>query len=203
MAGAVALGSLVPGSVVLGSVAPEVGEVEEDLEAEALGAPEDESSVPAPPSSGWHAVITRAAEAAAMVINTLLRMPFLYCMISPDADRRGSRPSPPPVPNETQPPHSRFTRLATCDTPVTGSGRNHRVRPAFRTMRQPSPLSLAMWAARLGRDQQRGVQPDGTTTGPYAAWQVVGLVLTLLAPVYWAASRRCTAGAVITSAKRD
>ncbi|MGW3628923.1 hypothetical protein ACWD7F_01950 [Streptomyces sp. NPDC005122] len=58
-------------------------------------------------------------------------------------------------------------------------------------------VSLAAWAAWLGWDQHRDVQPDGTTTGPYAAWQVIGLVLTLLAPVYWAASRRYVAGAVL------
>ncbi|WP_105975146.1 hypothetical protein [Streptomyces geranii] len=51
-------------------------------------------------------------------------------------------------------------------------------------------VSSAMWAAWLGWDQQRDVHADGSTTGPYAAWQVIGLVLTLLAPVYWAASRR-------------
>jgi uncharacterized membrane protein (DUF4010 family) len=58
-------------------------------------------------------------------------------------------------------------------------------------------VSLAVWAAWLGWDQHRDVQPDGTTTGPYEAWQVMGLVLTLLAPVYWAASRRYIAGAVL------
>ncbi|MEU2585658.1 hypothetical protein ABZ612_22420 [Streptomyces avermitilis] len=58
-------------------------------------------------------------------------------------------------------------------------------------------VSLAVWAAWLGWDQHRDVQPDGTTTGPYEAWQVIGLVLTLLAPVYWAASRRYIAGAVL------
>lgn len=58
-------------------------------------------------------------------------------------------------------------------------------------------LTLAVWAAWLGWDQHRDVQPDGTATGPYAAWQVIGLVLTLLAPVYWAASRRYIAGAVL------
>ncbi|MEU0787597.1 hypothetical protein ABZ341_39405 [Streptomyces sp. NPDC006173] len=57
-------------------------------------------------------------------------------------------------------------------------------------------LSLALWAAWLGWDQHRDVQPDGSTTGPYEAWQVIGLGLTLLAPVYWAASRSYTAGAV-------
>lgn len=41
------------------------------------------------------------------------------------------------------------------------------------------------------------MQPDGSETGPYEAWQVIGLVLTLLAPVYWAASRRHIADAVI------
>ncbi|MFJ5267615.1 hypothetical protein [Streptomyces sp. NPDC088358] len=58
-------------------------------------------------------------------------------------------------------------------------------------------VSLAAWAAWLGWDQHRDVHPDGTTTGPYEAWQVIGLVLTLLAPVYWAASRRYIAGAVL------
>ncbi|MFG2792444.1 hypothetical protein [Streptomyces sp. NPDC048419] len=58
-------------------------------------------------------------------------------------------------------------------------------------------VSLAGWAAWLGWDQHRDVQPDGTITGPYEAWQVIGLVLTLLAPVYWAASRRYIAGAVL------
>lgn len=58
-------------------------------------------------------------------------------------------------------------------------------------------VSLAVWAAWLGWDQHRDVQPDGTTTGPYQAWQVIGLLLTLLAAVYWAASRRYIAGAVI------
>jgi uncharacterized membrane protein (DUF4010 family) len=58
-------------------------------------------------------------------------------------------------------------------------------------------VAIAVWAAWLGWDQHRDVQPDGTTTGPYEAWQVIGLVLTLLAPVYWAASRRYVAGAVL------
>ncbi|MFD5797790.1 hypothetical protein ACFWIO_30530 [Streptomyces diastatochromogenes] len=58
-------------------------------------------------------------------------------------------------------------------------------------------VSLALWAAWLGWDQQRDVHPDGSTTGPYEAWQVIGLVLTLLAPVCWAALRRYNAGAVL------
>ncbi|MFG2477498.1 hypothetical protein [Streptomyces fagopyri] len=58
-------------------------------------------------------------------------------------------------------------------------------------------VSLAMWASWLGWDQHRDVRPDGTTTGPYEAWQVIGLVLTVLAPVFWAASRRHIAGAVL------
>ncbi|MER5894644.1 hypothetical protein [Streptomyces sp. NPDC001876] len=58
-------------------------------------------------------------------------------------------------------------------------------------------MTLAVWAAWLGWDQHRDVQPDGSETGPYEAWQVIGLVLTLLAPVYWAASRRYLAGAVL------
>ncbi|MFD8414699.1 hypothetical protein ACFV2Q_23570 [Streptomyces sp. NPDC059650] len=38
---------------------------------------------------------------------------------------------------------------------------------------------------------------DGSVSGPYAAWQVIGLVLTLLVPVCWAASRRHVAAAVL------
>ncbi|GGZ11355.1 hypothetical protein [Streptomyces poonensis] len=57
-------------------------------------------------------------------------------------------------------------------------------------------VTLAAWAAWLGWDQHRDVHSDGTTTGPYEAWQVIGLVLTLLAPLYWAVSRRYVAGAV-------
>ncbi|MFF6815199.1 hypothetical protein ACFZAG_35740 [Streptomyces sp. NPDC012403] len=58
-------------------------------------------------------------------------------------------------------------------------------------------VTPAVWAAWLGWDQHRDVQPDGSETGPYEAWQVLGLVLTLVAPVYWAASRRYIAGAVL------
>ncbi|MBT2442899.1 hypothetical protein J7E93_22880 [Streptomyces sp. ISL-36] len=58
-------------------------------------------------------------------------------------------------------------------------------------------VAIGAWAAWLGWDQHRDVHPDGTVTGPYEAWQVIGLVLTLLAPVYWAASRRLVAGAVL------
>ncbi|MFE7271239.1 hypothetical protein [Streptomyces sp. NPDC057623] len=61
----------------------------------------------------------------------------------------------------------------------------------------PAGLALAGWAAWLGWDQHRDVHPDGSTTGPYEAWQVIGLVLTLLVPVYWAASRRHANGAVL------
>lgn len=57
-------------------------------------------------------------------------------------------------------------------------------------------IAMAAWAAWLGWDQHRDVHPDGSTTGPYAAWQVIGLVLTLVAPVCWAASRRYTVAAV-------
>ncbi|MEU9989408.1 hypothetical protein AB0E10_21950 [Streptomyces sp. NPDC048045] len=57
--------------------------------------------------------------------------------------------------------------------------------------------AAALWAAWLGWDQHRDVHPDGTETGPYEAWQVIGLVLTLLAPVCWAAYRNHIAGAVL------
>ncbi|MFF8472678.1 hypothetical protein [Streptomyces sp. NPDC015414] len=58
-------------------------------------------------------------------------------------------------------------------------------------------VSMALWAAWLGWDQHRDVHPDGSTTGPYEAWQVIGLVLTLLAPVCWAAFRHHDAAAVL------
>ncbi|WP_392675835.1 hypothetical protein [Streptomyces sp. LN785] len=58
-------------------------------------------------------------------------------------------------------------------------------------------VTLGAWAAWLGWDQHRDVHPDGSTTGPYEAWQVIGLVLTLLVLVYWAANRRHIAGAVL------
>ncbi|MEV7105861.1 hypothetical protein [Streptomyces atroolivaceus] len=57
--------------------------------------------------------------------------------------------------------------------------------------------AVALWAAWLGWDQHRDVHPDGSTTGPYEAWQVIGLVLTLLAPLYLAASRQDIAGPVV------
>ncbi|MEU9982199.1 hypothetical protein [Streptomyces sp. NPDC050856] len=70
-----------------------------------------------------------------------------------------------------------------------------------RSLRLAPPLlvlvPVAAWAAWLGWDQHRDVRPDGSLTGPYEAWQVIGLVLTLLAPVYWAASRRLVASAVL------
>ncbi|MEU0074916.1 hypothetical protein ABZ027_36095 [Streptomyces sp. NPDC006332] len=58
-------------------------------------------------------------------------------------------------------------------------------------------VSVAAWAAWLGWDQHRDEHPDGSTTGPYEAWQVIGLVLTLLLPVCWAAYRRHFAAAVL------
>ncbi|MET9959526.1 hypothetical protein ABZ128_10665 [Streptomyces sp. NPDC006326] len=58
-------------------------------------------------------------------------------------------------------------------------------------------ISVAAWCAWLGWDQHHDVHPDGSVSGPYAAWQVIGLALTLLAPVYWAASRRRVPQAVL------
>ncbi|MEU1621190.1 hypothetical protein ACFZAU_18715 [Streptomyces sp. NPDC008238] len=55
----------------------------------------------------------------------------------------------------------------------------------------------ADWAAWLGWDRHRDVRPDGTVTGPYEAWQVAGLVLTLLVLVCWAASRGLVTAAVL------
>ncbi|MFE1783334.1 hypothetical protein ACFW9F_12265 [Streptomyces sp. NPDC059506] len=75
--------------------------------------------------------------------------------------------------------------------------RPSRLVPRLSATLVPAVVASAAWAAWLGWDQHRDVQPDGTTTGPYEAWQVVGLVLTLLVPVYWAASRHHVAGAVL------
>ncbi|MEU3744373.1 MULTISPECIES: hypothetical protein [Streptomyces] len=58
-------------------------------------------------------------------------------------------------------------------------------------------VAMAVWAAWLGWDQHRDVHPDGSTTGPYEAWQVVGLGLTLLAPVCWTAFREYAVAGVI------
>ncbi|MET9620320.1 MULTISPECIES: hypothetical protein [unclassified Streptomyces] len=74
--------------------------------------------------------------------------------------------------------------------------------PRNLTPRLPATLTtalaaLALWAAWLGWDQHRDVHPDGSTTGPYEAWQVIGLVLTLLVPVYWAAFKGYFADAVL------
>ncbi|MBO1336675.1 hypothetical protein [Streptomyces sp. VRA16 Mangrove soil] len=64
----------------------------------------------------------------------------------------------------------------------------HRIRPVTAAL-VPAATALAAWALWLGWDQHRDVHPDGSTTGPYAAWQVIGLVVTVLIPVYWSASR--------------
>ncbi|MGV9314290.1 hypothetical protein ACWDR0_19215 [Streptomyces sp. NPDC003691] len=58
-------------------------------------------------------------------------------------------------------------------------------------------LAAVLWAGWLGWDQKRDVHADGTTTGPYEAWQVAGLVLPLLAAVYWTASRQYITATVL------
>ncbi|MEU6817892.1 hypothetical protein [Streptomyces sp. NPDC046860] len=58
-------------------------------------------------------------------------------------------------------------------------------------------VSAALWAAWLGWDQQRDMHPDGSSTGPYEPWQVIGLVLTLLVPVCWGVLRRHVPGVVV------
>ncbi|MFF3317937.1 hypothetical protein ACFYV5_20835 [Streptomyces sp. NPDC003035] len=72
--------------------------------------------------------------------------------------------------------------------------------PRLSVLLVPALVAAAAWAAWLGWDQHRDVHPDGSTTGPYEAWQVIGLVLTVLVPVYWAASRRSVEGAVFLTA---
>ncbi|WP_073948538.1 hypothetical protein [Streptomyces kebangsaanensis] len=73
------------------------------------------------------------------------------------------------------------------------------LKPVPRLLSIPALAAVtpAAWAAWLGWDQHYDVHPDGSVTGPYEAWQVIGLVLTLLAPVYWAASRGYVVGAVL------
>lgn len=58
-------------------------------------------------------------------------------------------------------------------------------------------VALVAWAGWLGWDQRYDLRPDGSQTGPYEAWQVIGLVLTVGAAVYGAASRRHVVGAVV------
>ncbi|MCB5169591.1 hypothetical protein LG634_32890 [Streptomyces bambusae] len=49
--------------------------------------------------------------------------------------------------------------------------------------------AVAAWAGWLGWDQHRDVHPDGSVSGPYQPWQVIGLAVTLVLPVCWAAYR--------------
>ncbi|MEU5979734.1 hypothetical protein [Streptomyces sp. NPDC047315] len=74
--------------------------------------------------------------------------------------------------------------------------RTHLIRHLLTTLALAGAAAAA-WAAWLGWDQQRDQHADGYTTGPYEAWQVVGLVFTLLAPVYWAAARAYVPAAVL------
>ncbi|RKE19598.1 hypothetical protein [Streptomyces sp. TLI_171] len=53
----------------------------------------------------------------------------------------------------------------------------------------PLLVSALAWACWLGWDQHKDVLPDGSESGPYQAWQVLGLVLTAAAAVCWSASR--------------
>ncbi|WP_338686627.1 hypothetical protein QD712_37990 [Streptomyces acidiscabies] len=54
-------------------------------------------------------------------------------------------------------------------------------------------VAAGLWGGWLGWDQERDVQPDGSSTGPYEAWQVVGLGVCLLAVVVGAALWGCRA----------
>ncbi|PWG08087.1 hypothetical protein DF268_39755 [Streptomyces sp. V2] len=54
-------------------------------------------------------------------------------------------------------------------------------------------VAAGLWGGWLGWDQERDVQADGSSTGPYEAWQVVGLGVCLLGVVGWAALRGCRA----------
>ncbi|MGW4647613.1 hypothetical protein [Kitasatospora sp. NPDC004289] len=58
-------------------------------------------------------------------------------------------------------------------------------------------FAAAAWTAWLGWDQRYDELPDGSVSGPYQAWQVIGLVLTLLPAVLWAALRQYPAAGVL------
>ncbi|MEU2440894.1 hypothetical protein ABZ595_32610 [Streptomyces rubradiris] len=78
-----------------------------------------------------------------------------------------------------------------------GAGKPARITLRALPVLAPALVAPLAWAGWLGWDQRRDVHADGTTTGPYQAWQVIGLVLTQLAPVYWATARRHPLAAVL------
>ncbi|MFD7729877.1 hypothetical protein ACFV6F_05775 [Kitasatospora phosalacinea] len=53
----------------------------------------------------------------------------------------------------------------------------------------PLLTAVLAWAAWLGWDGQKDIAPDGTESGPYEVWQVLGLVVTVGAAVCWSAYR--------------
>jgi len=63
------------------------------------------------------------------------------------------------------------------------------------------------WAAWLGWDQKYDEHPDGTVSGPYEPWQVIGMVLVLAALVvapalsrrYWTAVLAPTFGMAVST----
>ncbi|MGW4811525.1 hypothetical protein ACWEPB_07735 [Kitasatospora cineracea] len=63
----------------------------------------------------------------------------------------------------------------------------------------PLLTAVLAWAAWLGWDGERDVAPDGTVSGPYEGWQVLGLVLTVGAAVCWSAHRGRARAAVAGS----
>jgi hypothetical protein len=56
--------------------------------------------------------------------------------------------------------------------------------------------AMVAWYGWLGWDQTLDQHPDSSTSGPYEPWQVTGLVVTLLVPIAWAATRRYSPAAV-------
>ncbi|MEV7386447.1 hypothetical protein [Streptomyces sp. NPDC091215] len=60
----------------------------------------------------------------------------------------------------------------------------------------PAGVSVVAWAAWLGWDQQYDVAPDGSVSGPYAVWQIAGLVVTALVAVCFTVVRGHSAAAV-------
>jgi hypothetical protein len=57
-------------------------------------------------------------------------------------------------------------------------------------------ITVVAWYGWLGWDQPRDEDSYGATSEPYEAWQVIGLVFTLLVPMVWAATRRYSGAAV-------
>ena len=73
--------------------------------------------------------------------------------------------------------------------PVAGAAAETRGMKRLVTLLLTFVAAVANYAAWLGWDQTRDVHPDGSTTGPYETWQVIGLGLVMLVAGAYAAWR--------------